>query len=1310
MKKILYILFILLFIHINSQKKQNPILLVESTNPFVLSTNNNYYYVITIGYNMKINKESGIIEDKTENHAVVENYIFVSDRQYNNWVYYEKIYYEIIYDPFLSYEEIKIDQNSDYQYLRSVGCISKPDNNIIIYGYYRNDYLIFSSNLGPYSYVVSANIVTYRPICTYIAGEDYICGIINNNNLVLYCLKHHIVSEIDNSQNSLTFYTFSHNSNSNSFPEILSFGLYDTDKDKVKIICGLSSDQIIYCIIIQITVNEQWYYDFLFDGYYTFEISTNFNERNCYFIKFNNEYLLCCALINYIKCSRINTNDYKKIKDFNISIIGENSFLTIKANNNIYATFFFMNNNNKKNVYEYYIYIPTCQNKNYDINKDKDETELGKISNLFPIKTNKYYFEIKDNSNEFGYFTLDNSRINQKILITSDNSILCFKKTKSDISAGISFTINYIVSVEEDEAYMSQCQIKITFNDCYKSCKDCSTDSTNSNDEQHNCINCKDNYYKSPENNNNCYTIEEKKINWYLDIVNSEFYLCDLSCQCSCKDIKTNCLPCPTESDSDNTNEDTETKSTTKASDKIDNIKETNSENIEVKTDKPESDMTISEFKQKINNDIVSNVNPTKVINGKNFLAMILPSDNMDPKEQIKNGISGVDLGNCLNIIKDQNNIERNEDLIIVNIELKNDEDQIFNNDGKSFISGKFSQIEIYDYSGRKLDISVCKEEIKIMKYIGDIDILNINMAEIYSNRGIDVFNAADDFFNDICHPYDIPDNRDIIIDDRRNDIYQNATFCQEGCRYSGVDYSLKVANCLCNSSFLQDVENKMTSNNYEKINFKTITKVFLENIFSFNIKIIPCYKLILNFKYLLHNIGFYCMSSMLVLQIISLFIYIIKKLKSIKIFMMKFGNINNNGRNINVLKIKNIKNNYNKNLENKYKTNPPQKRRYTLNASNRLNKNRRNRNNNRNYPLNKRKIIHEDSNIDSKFKEESFNKLKLQSQSQSFSNSKKNIYTPNYLKNNNNSPNIYNIKNSAKKYTILSKNSEGIKHKDKIMKSLNINKNNYNYDINNNKPDIFIFLQKFIFNKNNKNNGQNYKNNLNRSSQKIYNIQDMSYESAIIHDKRSCIKIYFGYLLDSQIILGTFCGDNRLDLFIIKFSFLVCNFQMNFFLNALFYTDEYISDAYHNNGILDFISGLPKSIYSSVLTLFITDLLKMLSSSRSKLIKIVNNRKKYKNYIFKINQALDKLRKKLIFYFIFIYLFSLSFMYYVVIFCAVYKNSQKYWIFGFLESFGMDTLVAFIICIFTALFRYISIKMRIKYLYIIANIISTFV
>ena len=88
------------------------------------------------------------------------------------------------------------------------------------------------------------------------------------------------------------------------------------------------------------------------------------------------------------------------------------------------------------------------------------------------------------------------------------------------------------------------------------------------------------------------------------------------------------------------------------------------------------------------------------------------------------------------------------------------------------------------------------------MKYIGNPGELDIESAKIFSKQRIDVFNAEDDFFNDICCPYNIPDNKDIIINDRRNDIYQNATFCQNGCIYEGINYNLMAANCLCNPIF----------------------------------------------------------------------------------------------------------------------------------------------------------------------------------------------------------------------------------------------------------------------------------------------------------------------------------------------------------------------------------------------------------------------------------------------------------------------------------------------------------------------------
>ena len=218
-----------------------------------------------------------------------------------------------------------------------------------------------------------------------------------------------------------------------------------------------------------------------------------------------------------------------------------------------------------------------------------------------------------------------------------------------------------------------------------------------------------------------------------------------------------------------------------------------------------------------------------------------------------------------------------------------------------------------------------------------------------------------------------------------------------------------------------------------------------------------------------------------------------------------------------------------------------------------------------------------------------------------------------------------------------------------------------------------------------------------------------MDYEQAILYDKRTFLKMYWAFLVDTQIIFETFCRENYLTLFIIKLSFLVCTFQIIFFLNAFFYTDEYISNAYHNNGVLDFFSGLPKSIYSLLATIVITNILNILSNSKNELILVIRKKRENKNYLHIINVKLKKLRNKLFIYFILVFILGLLFLYYVCSFCSVYRYSQKYWFIGCIQSFGIDSLIAIIICIFLAFFRYLSIKMHIKGFYILANIISTF-
>ena len=327
-------------------------------------------------------------------------------------------------------------------------------------------------------------------------------------------------------------------------------------------------------------------------------------------------------------------------------------------------------------------------------------------------------------------------------------------------------------------------------------------------------------------------------------------------------------------------------------------------------------DNTISseEFKSQITGNIKTFMNSSDLINGSNFIAVFLASDNMEPKEQLEKGISAIDLGNCTQVIKDYYNIS--EGFIVLNMESKRSDEK--GNDN-SFNLGKNNQIEIYDFSGNKLDLSVCKEDIKIMKYLGDVaEDLNIDSAKSYAESGVDIFNASDGFFNDLCHKYDNNDGKDVIIEDRRTDIYKNATFCQDGCTYIGMDYELTTAKCKCDSSFLEGKQNVTDEKKEESeiLTFKTITKSFISNLLDFNIEVIFCYNLVFDIKRLSTNIGFYCMSVIFISQIIFLCNFLIKKLKPIKYFMyiLKNPNFNINNENKNEQNFPPKKFNFNEN------------------------------------------------------------------------------------------------------------------------------------------------------------------------------------------------------------------------------------------------------------------------------------------------------------------------------------------------------------------------------------------------------------
>jgi hypothetical protein len=203
-----------------------------------------------------------------------------------------------------------------------------------------------------------------------------------------------------------------------------------------------------------------------------------------------------------------------------------------------------------------------------------------------------------------------------------------------------------------------------------------------------------------------------------------------------------------------------------------------------------------------------------------------------------------------------------------------------------------------------------------------------MDKAREYAEKGVDIYNPEDPFFNDKCHKIDI--DMVITIKDRREDIFKNVSFCEDNCKYNGMDYILDAAICSCDAEMLQD-----DNDNDEKLNVNNMIKAFTSELLSFNFDVMKCINLVFDNKILIKNIGFYTYIIMIITQICILVFFLLKKITPIRVFIVNIINSNpprksyinllkrnskkktdNNNNNINVVDIDN-KEDINKNKDN---------------------------------------------------------------------------------------------------------------------------------------------------------------------------------------------------------------------------------------------------------------------------------------------------------------------------------------------------------------------------------------------------------
>ena len=1004
--------------------------------------------------------------------------------------------------------------------------------------------------------------------------------------------------------------------------------------------------------------------------------------------------------------------------------------------------------NNEKNCYKNPIgyYLKEEENKYYPCGNNCSMCEINSNNIKCTSCLDSYYYLEEKNAcyQSFKGYYLDSSNNFKKCYETCEecngegnlNNPNC--KEKNCVSNAYYFEDNltkcyYRTDIPEGYTFYNNIIIK-----CHENCKSCSGKYTS---RAMKCIECKDNYYPVAGRNNECYNT---LIGYYLttDVNNKKYFApCHSECE-TCNEgynfayHSPSCLTCKfgkmvyinnkqrscTSDCHDillkNDDKDICISSCSDIEDlfEINNtcITKTNCESnngvIEgnkcvdcppdsiVKNGKCVKRIIYYDYLNSTFDDtygiihtILFNLRTNTLINGFDFSMEVI---NTNEEYTYKSNLSVIDLDECEKILRKQYNINNDDNLLITKFDIKNTQ-------SNSLTGGV--RYKVFDSKGNELDLNYCKSNV-IIQYPIDINNAKVNFsyAEYMNNLNIDIFNPKDEYFNDLCKKT-IGNNSDITISKRRDDIYVNSTICENNCEYININYTTMKVNCNCSIFY----EYEKVENTFKNL----IENTFSDSIPKTNILICKCYKHFISFKKNLTNIGFWFYIFLVIVDIILFVHYIFNGLDKDKKILFSL-------------------------LLQKEKreslASPPKKNQYITNSSEIYLDDR-----NDSIRFNK-KIFHKDiktklSNLNSPVENKSIllKKSNLDKQhSNILSTQRTNPSVKNLIEND---TTIYS-KHKSINLTILNKEENKNKTKEK---KKNKNKKTKNVKFDEKKDKIFKINRKYIdrtitnFTEDNLFSyiGRNG-NILKRKSlqyettTEIFNhilkyedvifvddddINNAHFIKAINDDDRSFIKMLWDFFLKSQGLFNAFMQNSKYEIITIKISIYLAGLGADFWLNAVFYSDDVVDEKY-NKGKISFVTELLKSLYSCLVGILISVFLNYFINYYNyfDILEKEYNIKSDVNFSI-FDKFLRKVKKELCIFFLLNFFLMLWFLYYCTIFCNIYHHNQIDWFKGGWISFIMIFFTSCIISLIISLLRYYALKKNNIHLYYLSCYIGKF-
>ena len=599
--------------------------------------------------------------------------------------------------------------------------------------------------------------------------------------------------------------------------------------------------------------------------------------------------------------------------------------------------------------------------------------------------------------------------------------------------------------------------------------------------------------------------------------------------------------------------------------------------------------------------------------------------------------ISVINLGECEKKLREEFNIPKEYDLIIFTIDIHNIENTL-----------TYVQYEIYHpITFKQLHLDICKDLQINITIPAILDSETLLVYQDLNSQGYNLFNSNDKFYNDICTSFTTINNTDMLLIDRKTDIYNkyaNLSICQENCDLVSYNDNFKRASCYCN---IQSKDSEIDLNIETKFNMKGMKDIFFQYINNSNFRVLECYKVAFDLSNIFENIGRIIMTVILLIFIVLFLVFLIKGNKDISFYLNKVGKIifiNNGGNN---------------NLKKKIKLKSKNSKKSFINNINKIKKSN----------INNAKKRDDNSNLSNPIKIKKF-------------------------KNYRNKENIKTMIGSLSGKTIVSTlNSNTILFKKNLLNTKNNKfKGKKKVNIFNSNKNNILFCN-IINNFNNKKTIKNDKEIIKRNTQlNDQELNSLKYEKALILDKRTYFQYYYSLLKRKHLILFIFVPTNDYNLQYIKIILFLLSFSLYFSINGFFFKDETLHQIYVTSGNANYIYQISSILYSSIIPSIIKLLLQLLSLTEMSILAL--KKQKHEREFIKKAKTIEKcFRIKFSIFFILSFLLLFFFWYFISCFCGVYKNTQKVLIIDTLISFGLSMVYPFGLYLIPGMLRITALR-----------------